>query len=90
MGFQGFPGSSAGKEPACHVGDLGLIPGCEDRLEKGTANPLQYSGLKNSMDTGAWQATVPGVSKSRIQLSDFHFHRLPRRRKCKEPTCQCR
>ena len=53
MGFQGFPGSSAGKEPACHVGDLGLIPGCEDRLEKGTANPLQYSGLKNSMDTEA-------------------------------------
>ena len=81
MGFQGFPDSSAGKEPACHVGDLGLIPRCEDRLEKVTANPLQYSGLKNSMDTGAWQATVPGVAKSRTQLSDFHFHRLPRRRK---------
>ena len=66
MGFQGFPDSSAGKEPACHVGDLGLIPGCEDRLEKVTANPLQYSGLKNSMDTGAWQATVHGVTKNQI------------------------
>ena len=28
-------GSSEGKESACNVGDLGLIPGCEDPLEKG-------------------------------------------------------
>ena len=33
----GFPGSSAGKESACNVGDLGLIPGWEDPLEKGMA-----------------------------------------------------
>ena len=25
--YQGFPGSSDGKEPACIAGDLGLIPG---------------------------------------------------------------
>ena len=25
------------------------------------------------MDGGAWQATIHGVAKSRIQLSDFHF-----------------
>ena len=25
------------------------------------------------MDRGAWQATVHGVTKSRVQLSDFHF-----------------
>ena len=30
----GFPGGSAGKESACNVGDLGLIPGWEDPLEK--------------------------------------------------------
>ena len=29
--------SLAGKESACNVGDLGLIPGLEDPLEKGTA-----------------------------------------------------
>ena len=50
----GFPGDSAGKESACNVGDLGSIPGWrsgwEEPLEKGTANPLQYSGLENSMD----------------------------------------
>ena len=33
----GFPGGSAGKESACNVGDLGLIPGWEDPLEKGKA-----------------------------------------------------
>ena len=30
----GFPHSSVGKESACSVGDLGLIPGLEDPLEK--------------------------------------------------------
>ena len=25
--YMGFPCGSAGKEPACNVGDLGLIPG---------------------------------------------------------------
>jgi len=33
----GFPRSSAGKESACNVGDLGSIPGWEDPLEKGVA-----------------------------------------------------
>ena len=40
--------------------------GWEDPLEKGKAT-LQYSGLKNSMDS-----IVHGVTKSRTQLSDFH------------------
>ena len=31
--LQGFPGDSDGKESACNVGDLGLIPGQEDTLE---------------------------------------------------------
>ena len=33
-------------------------------------NPLQYSCLENSMDRRAWWATVYGVPKSRIRLSD--------------------
>ena len=33
----------------------------------------QYSCLENPMDRGAWQATVPGVAKSRTQLSDLTF-----------------
>ena len=31
----GFPDRSVGKEPACHAGDSGLIPGQEELLEKG-------------------------------------------------------
>ena len=33
-------------------------------------NLLQYSYLESSMDRGAWQATVHGVTKSQTQLSD--------------------
>ena len=37
-------------------------------------NPLQYSCLENSMDRGAWRATVHGASKSWTRLSDCHWH----------------
>ena len=44
--------------------------GWEDPLEKGKAYPLQNSGLENSMDREAWQATVHGAAKSRTRLRD--------------------
>ena len=37
---------------------------------EGNGYPLHYSCLENSMDSGAWQATVHGVTKSQIGLSD--------------------
>ena len=46
----GFPGGSAGKESTCNAGDLGSIPGLEDPPEKGTAYPVQSSGLEDSME----------------------------------------
>ena len=60
----------SGKESACNAGDLGLIPGSERSLGEGHGNPLQYSCLENSMDSGDWQATVHGVAKSWTGLSD--------------------
>ena len=60
----GFPGSSAGKESACNAGDLSSIPGLGRSPGEGKGYPLQYSGLKNSMDRGAWSATVHCVTKS--------------------------
>ena len=66
-----FPCGSAGKESACNEGDLGLIPGFGRSPGEGKSYPLQYSGLENSVDY-----TVHGVTKSRTQLSDFHFHFL--------------
>ena len=61
---------SAGKESACSEGDLGSIPGLERSSGEGNDNPLQYSCLDNPMDRGAWRATVHGVAKSPIRLSD--------------------
>ena len=46
----------------------------EDPLERGMAAHSRYSGLENSMDRGAWQATVHGAAKSQTWLSNFHFH----------------
>ena len=52
------------------AGDLGLIPGSGRSPGGGSGNPLQYSCLENSMDKGAWWATVHGVTKSRTRMSD--------------------
>ena len=55
------------KNPPAIAGDIrdvGSIPGSGKSPGGGISNPLQYSGLKNPMDRGAWQATVHGVAKS--------------------------
>ena len=62
----GFSDSSVGKESACNVGDLGLIPGLVRSPEEGKGYPFQYSGLENPMDY-----VVHGVEKSQTRLSDF-------------------
>ena len=64
----GFPGGSDGKEFACKMGDLGLIPGLGRSLGRGHGNPLQYSCLENPMDRETWWATVHSVAKSTTQL----------------------
>ena len=48
--INGFPGSSAGKESSCNAGDPGSIPGLRRSPGEGNGCPLQYSGLKNSME----------------------------------------
>ena len=53
-----------GKQSACHVGDLGLIPGLGRSPGEGKDYPLQYSCLENFMDRGVWQATVQEVANS--------------------------
>ena len=69
----GFPSSSDGKASACNAGDQGSIPGSGRSPGKANGNPLQYSCLENSMDGGAWWATVHGVTKSQTRLSDFTY-----------------
>ena len=65
-----FPGGSDGKESACNAEDPGSIPGLGRSPGEGHGYPLQYSGLENPMDRGAWGATVHGVAKSQTRLSD--------------------
>ena len=61
-----FPGGSGGKESACKAGDPGSIPGLGRSSGEGNGNPFQYSCLENSMDRGAWRATVHEVAESDI------------------------
>ena len=61
----GLPYGSAGKESACNVGDLGLIPGLGRSDGEGKGYPLPHSVLENSVD-----CIVHGVTKSRARLSD--------------------
>ena len=63
---QGFPGGSVIKNlpaNAGDTGDVGSVPG-SGSSPGGNGNPLQYYCLENSMDKGAWWATVFGGEKS--------------------------
>ena len=51
-----IPSGSVGKEYACNVRDLGLIPGLGKSPEEVNGYPFQYSCVQNSMDREAWQA----------------------------------
>ena len=71
----GFPGGSDSKESACNAGDLSLIPVLGSSPGEENESPLQYSCLENSLDGGAWQATVHGTAESdtreQLTLSEF-------------------
>ena len=78
----GFPSRTSGKETACQCRRckrcgfdpwVGRIPG------EGNGKSLLYSCLENSLDRGAWWATVYRVTKSRTQLSNrarTHIHSI--------------
>ena len=51
------------KNPPANVGDACLIPGLGRSPGEGNGNPLRYSCLGNSMDKGAWGATVRWVTE---------------------------
>ena len=71
-----LPRRRSGNESARNAGDpedaedAGSIPRSGRSPGGGNGNPLQHSQLENTMDRGAWQAAVHGVTKSQTQLSD--------------------
>ena len=59
------------KNPPANAVDIryaGSFPGLGRFPGGGHGNPLQYSCLKNPMDSGAWWARVQGVAKSQTRL----------------------
>ena len=65
---EGFPGGASGK--AGDARDVGSTPGSGRSPGVGNSNPLQYSGLENPTDRGAWWVTVHRTAKNRTHLSD--------------------
>ena len=59
-----LPCSSNGRETACNAWDTGSVPGWGRSPGEGNGYSLQYSCLENSMDRGAWWATVHAVAES--------------------------
>ena len=51
------------KNQPANAEDMGSILGSGRSPEKGNDNQIQYSCLGNTMDRGAWQAAVHGVTK---------------------------
>ena len=67
MLYGGFPVGTVVQSPPANAGnarDTGSISGSGRSPGVGNGNSLQYSCLENSMDRGAWWATVHGVTKS--------------------------
>ena len=63
-----FPGGASGKESACQSKRCkrrGFDPGFGRFPGVGNGNLLQHCWLENSMDRGAWWATVPGLRRVR-------------------------
>ena len=64
-----FLGGAVVKNSPANVGDVGLIPESGRSPGKGNGNPLQYSGLGNSIHRGAWWAIVLTVATVGYDLS---------------------
>ena len=72
-----IPGGSMAKNPPANAGDAGdevSIPGLGRYPGAGNRKPLQYSPLRNSINRGAWQSIVHGISKIQTPLGT---HTIP-------------
>ena len=67
MDTMDLPGSSGGRNPPAGAGDAAWVPELEGFPEEGNSNLLEDSCLGNTMDRGAWRATVHGFAKSQAE-----------------------
>ena len=69
-----LPRWGSGKESFCQYRRhkrCGFDVGWEDLSEEGMVTPSSILAMENSVDKGAWQATVYGVAKSQKWLNDW-------------------
>ena len=64
------------------ISGSGRVPG------EGNGNSLQYSGLENSTDRGAWQVTVHRLAKSPTGLSDWYYRKQSTAQKTITPATE--
>ena len=62
------------QETSCNARDQSLSPGSGRSAREGNGNPLQYSGLENSMERGAFQAPVQGVTRVGHDLATIYIY----------------
>ena len=78
--FQGFPGSSTGKESSWNAGDPGLIPGSGRSPGKRIEYLLQYSWASLVAQTGK---NLPAMWETWVQSLGW---KIPWRRRAWQPT----
>ena len=59
---------------AGNAGDAGSIPRLGRSPREGNGNPIPYSCLENSIDRGAWRATVRGVTELVTPVHGVYMH----------------
>ena len=67
-----LPCGSAGKESACHVGDLGSIPGLGRSPGEGKGNPLQHRTGKGQFSFQSQRKAMPKNAQTTEQLHSSH------------------
>ena len=72
----GFPGGSDGKESACNVEDLSLIPGLGKSPGGGHGNPLQYSCLNNPHEQKSLASYSPWGRRESDMTEQLSAHTL--------------
>ena len=80
--MRGFPGGSVVKNLPANVGDMGLIPGLGRSPGEGKGNPLQYSGLENSVDHIVHGVTKLGYFSPCLWVQASSASASPRSRTC--------
>ena len=63
------------KDPPANAGDAGLVPGLGRSSGEGNGNPFQDTCLENSLDRGAWRATVHETARvGHDKVTHTHTH----------------